>query len=92
MLKFLLLGQQKFQDETPGIEPALHAIKNIPNYEWLLPFGPSPLRNVDDIEGIFKFCKENNSPLAVSVCDVNKHPNHMCYKDDTFSFKTICKK
>ena len=49
------------------------------------------LRNVDDIEGIFKFCKENNSPSAVSVCDVNKHPNHMYYKDDTFHLRPFVK-
>ena len=80
------------KDETPGIEPALHAIKNIPNYEWLLLLQPtSPLRNVDDIEGIFKFCKENNSPSAVSVCEVNKHPDHMYFKYDNFHLRPFVK-
>ncbi len=80
------------KDETPGIEPALHAIKKLPEFEWLLLLQPtSPLRNIQDIEGIIKFCEENNSPSAVSISEVNQHPNHMYHKDDTSHLKPFVK-
>lgn len=80
------------KDETPGIEPALHAIKQIPDFEWLLLLQPtSPLRNVGDIDGIFNFCKENNSPSAVSVCEVNKHPYLMYHRNKSFNLKPFIK-
>ena len=49
-------------DSTPGIEPVLHAIKQLPEYDWILLLQPtSPLRTTDDICGIINFGKRQKS-------------------------------
>jgi CMP-N,N'-diacetyllegionaminic acid synthase len=69
-------------DETPGIAPVLHAIEQLPEYDWVLLLQPtSPLRTAEDIDGIWQFCQERGAPSAVSVCEVGKHPYWM-YKCD----------
>ena len=58
-------------DFTPGIEPVLHAIKKIPGFKQVLLLQPtSPLRAVEDIEGICQFQK-NNTLCVVSVCSTS---------------------
>ena len=53
----------------------LHAIENSPGSDWVLLLQPtSPLRSVDDIEGIIKLCQEKGASSAVSVAEVSKHP------------------
>ena len=62
-------------DETPGMAPVLHAISQLPDYEWVLLLQPtSPLRSAEDIDGIWQFCQEQGAPSAVSVCEVVKLP------------------
>jgi CMP-N,N'-diacetyllegionaminic acid synthase len=69
-------------DETPGIAPVLHALQYFPDYEWVLLLQPtSPFRKREDIDGIFRFCKERSASSAVSVCEVSKHP-YLMYKID----------
>jgi len=69
-------------DDTPGVAPVLHAISQLPNYDWILLLQPtSPLRTAEDIDGIWQFCQERGAPSAVSVCEVGKHPYWM-YKCD----------
>lgn len=71
------------QDDTPGIEPVLHAIEQLPGYDWVLLLQPtSPLRSVEDIEAIIQFCREEGSPAAVSITEVSKHPFWMYQLDD----------
>lgn len=71
------------QDDTPGIAPVLHAIKQLPDYDWVLLLQPtSPLRSVEDIEGIIQFCRDEAAPSAVSVTQVSKHPFWMYQRDD----------
>ena len=65
-------------DDTPGIAPVLHAILQLPEYDWVLLLQPtSPLRSAEDIDGIWKFCQERGAFSAVSVCEVGKHPYWM---------------
>jgi len=65
-------------DDTPGIAPVLHAISQLPDYEWVLLLQPtSPLRSAEDIDGVWQFCQERGAPSAVSVCEVGKHPYWM---------------
>ena len=65
-------------DDTPGIAPVLHAILQLPDYEWVLLLQPtSPLRSAEDINGIWQFCQERRAPSAVSVCEVGNHPYWM---------------
>ena len=62
-------------DDTPGIDPVLHAISHLPDYDWVLLLQPtSPLRSAEDIDGIWKFCQERCVPSAVSICEVGEHP------------------
>ena len=79
-------------DKTSGVDPALHAIKHIPGFDWLLLLQPtSPLRTASDIDGIYKFCKKNSSKSAVSVSEVSKHPYLMFGRDKSFRLKPIIK-
>lgn len=65
-------------DDTPGMAPVLHAISQLPDYDWVLLLQPtSPLRTAEDIEGIWQFCQERGAPSAVSVCEAGKHPYWM---------------
>ena len=65
-------------DDTSGMAPALHAISQIPDYDWVLLLQPtSPLRSAEDIDGIWQFCQEHGALSAVSVCEVAKHPYWM---------------
>ena len=71
------------QDDTPGIAAVLHAIKQLPGYDWVLLLQPtSPLRSFEDIEGIIQFCRDEVAPSAVSVTQVSKHPFWMYHRDD----------
>ena len=81
------------QDETPGIDPVLHALSRLPKFDTLLLLQPtSPLRTASDINGILKMFQEHQAPAAVSICESSKHPNWMfyCGEDGTLSpFKDI---
>jgi CMP-N,N'-diacetyllegionaminic acid synthase len=66
------------QDDTPSIDPVLHALKQLPRFEMILLLQPtSPLRKTTDIDGILKLCQESKAPAAVSICESSKHPNWM---------------
>ena len=65
-------------DDTPGIAPVLHAISQLPDYDWVLLLQPtSPLRAAEDIDGIWRLCQERGAPSAVSMCEAGKHPYWM---------------
>lgn len=69
-------------DDTPGIEPVLHAIAQLPGFDWLLLLQPtSPLRSAADIDGILKDCLDHGAHSAVSICEVAKHPYWMYHRD-----------
>jgi len=71
------------QDDTPGIDPVLHALGELPEYDWVMLLQPtSPLRNAADIDGIVEFCQQHGAPSAVSVCAVAKHPYWMYRCDE----------
>lgn len=62
-------------DDTPGIEPVLHAIENLPRYEYVMLLQPtSPLRTSDDIDNLFSQCLSSSSPCCVSVSEAENHP------------------
>lgn len=63
------------KDSTPGIEPVLHAIQQLPEYDWILLLQPtSPLRTTDDICGIINLIKDKKESSAVSVSEAIAHP------------------
>lgn len=67
------------QDDTPGIEPVLHAIETLPEeYDYVILLQPtSPLRKVKDIDGCMELCMQMNVPACVSVTEVKKSPYWM---------------
>ena len=70
-------------DDTPGIEPVLHALDLLPEFDQILLLQPtSPLRTAEDIDGIVQMCREQQAPAAVSICESSKHPNWMYYLGD----------
>ena len=59
VLMFLFCDRRNWLWTSPGIEPVLHAIKKNREYKQVLLLQPtSPLRSVEDIEGICQFQKK----------------------------------
>ena len=71
------------KDDTPGIEPVLHAMKALDEkYDYVVLLQPtSPLRLVDDIDRCIETCVSSSAPSCVSVTEVNQHP-YLMYKID----------
>jgi CMP-N,N'-diacetyllegionaminic acid synthase len=70
------------KDDTPGIQPVLHSIKQLPGFDFVVLLQPtSPLRTVNDIDNcIEKSYRKNKS--CVSVVEADKTPYWM-YKIDS---------
>lgn len=66
------------QDETPGIEPVLHAIEQCPGYDYVVLLQPtSPLRTVEDIDGCIEKLISSGKDFYVSVTESDKSPYWM---------------
>ncbi|MFJ8064179.1 cytidylyltransferase domain-containing protein [Psychrobacillus sp. NPDC096426] len=66
------------QDETPGIAPVLHAMKECPGYDFVVLLQPtSPLRTVEDIDGAIETLFEKEADFCVSVTEPNQSPYWM---------------
>ena len=84
-------------DNSSGLEPIIHALETIPNIDDLLLLQPtSPLRRLEDIDGIFDQRSKFNTDSAVSLtlakkpCDIFfQLGNNMkiISTKDTLSFK-----
>lgn len=80
------------QDDTPGIEPVLHAIEQCPGYDYVVLLQPtSPLRTVEDIDGCIEMLLTQNNDFVVSVTEPNKSPYWMYRVDLDGSMETIVK-
>ena len=67
------------RDDTPGIEPVIHALNFFPEVEDLLLLQPtSPLRKVVDIDSIFEIRSKFHAQSAVSV--VQTRPPEWMYR------------
>ncbi len=66
------------QDDTPGIEPVLHSIAELPGYDYIVLLQPtSPLRIAADIDGCIEGCVRESANCCVSVCEPDKSPYWM---------------
>jgi len=66
------------QDETPGIDPVLHALGLLPGYDWVVLLQTtSPLRTVADIDGCIEHCAANRAPACVTVAEAEQSPYWM---------------
>lgn len=63
------------QDTTPGIDPILHALEIIPEYDLVMMLQPtSPLRLPEDIDGCLELLISKRFPSCVSVTVFQKSP------------------
>jgi N-acylneuraminate cytidylyltransferase len=66
------------RDETPGIDPFLHAIRSLPGYEIGVLLQPtSPLRTAEDIDGCIQRCVASGAEACVTVSKPPKSPYWM---------------
>ena len=71
------------RDDTPGIDPVLHALKELPGYDYVVLLQPtSPLRTEEDIDGCIARCEEKLAPACVSVTEPAHHPQWMFTLDE----------
>lgn len=65
-------------DDTPGIDPLLHALEKITGYDYIVSLQPtSPLRIAEDIDTCIEKMLETNSPACVSVTEPTHSPYWM---------------
>jgi len=78
-------------DDTPGIEPVLHAIDLLQeHYDYIVLLQPtSPLRQVADIDGCISACFKSGAPACVTVTEPEKSPYWMYYLDEFSSLKAL---
>ena len=63
------------QDHTPGLDPVLHAIAQLPQFKAVLLLQPtSPLRTTEDIDTCLNMAANQQTPSLVSVCEPDTHP------------------
>ena len=66
------------QDDTPGIDPILHALEQLPQFDAVMVLQPtSPLRTTQDINACIHLAQNLHSPSVVSVTKPAKHPYWM---------------
>jgi CMP-N-acetylneuraminic acid synthetase len=65
-------------DTSPGIDPVLHVLQQLPDVSDLLLMQPtSPLRRIEDVEAIIAISHKSLSDSVVSVTPSHKHPAWM---------------
>ena len=63
------------QDQTPGLNPVLHALDQFPQYDSVLLLQPtSPLRTTEDIDACLCLAMQHEAPSVVSVSEADTHP------------------
>ncbi|WP_042170034.1 cytidylyltransferase domain-containing protein [Paenibacillus gorillae] len=65
------------QDGTSGLLPVVHAIEELPGYDYVVLLQPtSPLRDNKDIDACIELCVKSNA-FAVSITEPDKSPYWM---------------
>lgn len=63
------------RDDTPGVEPILHALRMVPGYDYVVLLQPtSPLRRAEDIDRCIEACVREEAPCCVSITAPEKSP------------------
>lgn len=66
------------RDETPGIDPVLHALDMLPGYEIVVLLQTtSPLRRASDIDGCIEQCVAGKANACVTVTQAEQSPYWM---------------
>lgn len=80
------------RDDISGIEPILHALSLLPDYDFVILLQPtSPLRSVLDIDGCIENCIKQRANASVSVSESEKSPYWMYEIDDNLYLKPVIK-
>lgn len=70
-------------DDTPGVDPILHACDQIDGYDIVVMLQPtSPLRRSSDIDGAIRHMVGGGYRTCVSVVDTKHHPNWLVRVED----------
>jgi N-acylneuraminate cytidylyltransferase len=71
-------------DDTPGIDPVLHALQAIPeSYDYVVLLQvTSPLRTAEDIDRCLEYCINKNAPVCIAVTEPEKSPYWMYRLDE----------
>lgn len=78
------------EDITPGIDPILHAIKEIPSYDIVLVLQPTtPLRLIEDIDGCIEQLINLQASACVSVTEPIQSPYWMYTLQNNHLIKPI---
>lgn len=65
-------------DDSPGIDPVLHALAALPGHQWIVLLQPtSPLRQAADIDACLELCERSAAPACVSVAPPHCNPYWM---------------
>ena len=66
------------QDDTTSVDVMLHALKELPGYDYLVMLQPtSPFRLPEDIDNCIATCIAKNVASCVSITEVDKSPYWM---------------
>ncbi|MGE5390769.1 MAG: cytidylyltransferase domain-containing protein [Deltaproteobacteria bacterium] len=79
------------RDDTPGIEPVLHAISALKeHYDYIMLLQPtSPLRSVEDIDKSIEDLIKNGAPACVSVSETEHSPYWMYRVDKSGNMSQV---
>ena len=71
------------RDDTPGIEPVLHACEQIPDREHVVLLQPtSPLRTAEHLEAAIQRYREQKADFLVSTTVPKHHPNWLFHESE----------
>lgn len=80
------------QDDTPGIDPLLHALDEVEGYDYVISLQPtSPLRIAEDIDACIKKMVEINSPACVTIAESRNSPYWMYTVNDKAKMEPLIK-
>jgi CMP-N,N'-diacetyllegionaminic acid synthase len=79
------------RDDTPGIEPVIHAIKTLKtSYDYIILLQPtSPLRSAEDIDDCINYCIQAKAVSCVSVTVAQPSPYWMYTLDQQKKTATL---
>lgn len=78
------------RDDTPGIAPVMHAVKMLPNFDYVVLLQPtSPLRTAEDIDRCLELCFSQNANSSVSVTLTEKSAYWACTISDNGTMKLL---
>ncbi len=78
------------QDTSSTADVVLHALQELPGYEWLVLLQPtSPLRTAHDIDAAVRLCHATGAPGCVSVTEATQSPYWMYRIDQGMSLQPL---